>query len=135
MKHYTCHQWPFYDLGKGVQFADGRFSTDDPGQQKIIESNDKYEVFIWPVSPPAEKIEVKEEVVEMVHDKASEGGLSAPQQNDWEALGAGTQNQRRSGGEGREASPVLQELEELVRGSGIIGVEGKAGLGKAGKRR
>ena len=121
---YICQQWPFYDLGKGIQFEDGRFSTEDPGQREIIESNDKYMVFIWPVSPPLEK--------EEVNDQAGEGGLPAPQQDDREAARPGTEEQARSVPKGREESGVLQELEEIVRGSGIIGGKGKGVKSKSG---
>jgi hypothetical protein len=122
---YICQRWPFYDLGKGIKFVDGRFSTDDPGQIKIVESNDKYKVFIWPVSPPAEK--------EEVNDQAGEGGLPAPQQDDREAAWPSAEEREGSGPEGREEGGVLQELEEIVRGSGIIGGKGKAIQAKARK--
>jgi hypothetical protein len=129
MKEYACTQWPFYDLGKGIKFEDGRFATADPGQQEIIELNDKYMVFIWPVSPSA-----KEEVPV---DKAGEGGVPTPQQDDREAVGTCEVEPGSGLREGRETSNVLQELENIVLGSGIIGkVEGKQAKSphKAAKR-
>ena len=115
MKEYACTHWPFYDLGKGIRFEDGRFATDDPGQQEIIESNDKYMVFVWPVSPPAEK--------EVVDDKACEGGIPTPQQDDREAPRPSEIEPDGSVRQGREESPVFQELEDIVRGSGIVAVK------------
>ena len=117
MRVYACTQWPFYDLGMGVKFEEGRFSTDDPGQQKIIESNDKFMVFIWPVSPPAEK--------EAVSDQAGEGGVPTPQQDDRETTWPCEVEPGRSVPEGRETCGVLQELEEIVLRSGITGGKSK----------
>jgi hypothetical protein len=126
---YICPNWPFYDIGKGVKFEDGRFSTEDPGQKEIIESNDKFMVFIWPVSPPAER--------EEVNDQAGEGGLPAPQCDDRETTWPSEEVLEGGLQQGRETCGVLQELEELVRGSGIIGGEGGSKQPKArgkGKR-
>lgn len=108
---YICPTWPFYDLGKGVKFEDGRFSTGDPDQISFIESNDKYKVFIWPVSLPA----VKEEA----HDKASERRVSAPQQDKRKATRPSKKVKERSVVKGRKPRGVLQELEDIVRKSGI----------------
>jgi hypothetical protein len=126
---YYCLQWPFYDLGKGIKFEDGRFSTDDPGQIEIIEANDKFKVFIWPGSPPVAVEEVE------ANDKASEGGIPTPQHIDGEASGACEEIREGSVQQGREEGSVFQELEELVRGSGIIGGKDQKPVTIKGRKR
>lgn len=54
-KTYLCEQWPFLSV-QHLQFQDGRFTTDNPADQAIIEGLDYYGVQVTleePERPPA----------------------------------------------------------------------------------
>lgn len=55
MKRYTCERFPFYGIliKPPIRFVNGVFSTDNPVQQKAIESHNYYGHIIKPaVAPP-----------------------------------------------------------------------------------
>ena len=114
MKEYACPRYPGYSIGRSIQFVNGRLKVEDPKLIRQIESNDWYRVFIWPADGR-----------DYNDDQASEGGIPTPQQEDGKAAGSGEVEPGIGVPEGREESPVLSELEELVRGSGIVGGKGK----------
>lgn len=44
-KVYVCERYPFYEIGK-IKFKHGRFVTDRPEDQALIEGSDWYGVYI-----------------------------------------------------------------------------------------
>ncbi len=47
---YQCSRWPRLNIGKRVRFEAGYFETEDPELQRAIESNEAYQVQIFPVN-------------------------------------------------------------------------------------
>ncbi len=115
-KEYICPRYPGYSIGRHIKFEEGWYRVEDPELIRQIESNDWYRVFIWPADGK-----------DFGDDKESEGRIPAKEQIETGAQpGAGEGNSGSGEGFGREESPVLSELEELVRGSGIVGRKGKS---------
>ena len=44
-KTYICNNWPFLTVG-GIQFRDGRYSTDNENVQRMIESRGYYGIHV-----------------------------------------------------------------------------------------
>jgi hypothetical protein len=155
MKEYICPRWPEYSLSGKVKFVGGWFRTDELALQELIESNDQFGVRIWDASGEAhhgkETISAPETSGETeagssgetlrreVSDdgQSGEGGFPTLQQDPaGSPAGASAPLGGGRDAEGRETGHVFQELEEIVRGSGIIGSEGgevKPGSRKKGK--
>lgn len=117
MKEYICHRWPEYRIGNKVKFSGGWFKTSDPEAMKVIESNDWYGVFIFPAD--GKGLEKKGSKEKKASDKEGGGGLSASLEDNGETARPGAEELQGCSKQGRETGSVFQELEELVRGSGI----------------
>ena len=127
MKEYICPRFPYYKIGNTAKFENGWFRTEDPEAIKAVESNSWYRVFIWPADGADAvgkngKVTIPKKKKAKANGKESKGGLPASLPLDGEAARPGPQEQESGNGTGRKESPVLQELEELVRGSGIVSV-------------
>jgi hypothetical protein len=136
LKEYICPRWPEYGIGMHVKFVDGWFRTDNPELQALVESNDMYGIRIWNAAGegyyadqrPEEEAETVGEGGEgqapeegQVGGEEGEGGLPASQpEGPHKGAGASKVKPGRGDGEGRKASPALSEIEELVKGSGIL---------------
>jgi hypothetical protein len=133
IKEYICTRWPNYSISGKVQFVEGRFATDNPALQSLVESNDMWEVCVWDVSgeshgkkaePEAEAGADSEALRGQVDDQEGRIGLPPLQQVAAESsIRTSAEVCGGSDGEGREESPAFQafgELEELVVGSSIL---------------
>lgn len=115
MKEYVCPRYPGYSIGRYIQFDNGRLKIEDLELIRQIESNDWYRVFIWPADGK-----------DYNDDKASEGGFPPLQHIETRpSAGAGEGDGGGSEEQGREEGHVFQELEEIVRGSGIVSGKGR----------
>lgn len=118
LKEYACPRYPGYSIGAKIKFEKGRFRTEDPALIRQIESNDWYRVFVWPADGKD-------------YGQEDEGRIPPILEEDRQAAGSDEGNPGAGDEDGREEGPVLSELEELVRGSGIASGKGKKDKPKA----
>ena len=132
LKQYICPRWPDYAIGMRVKFVDGWFITDNPELQALVEGNDMYQIRIWNAEGEANAIQEEAQTLGeggegqapqgQVSDQVGKGGLPASQpEGPHKGAGASKVKPGRGDGEGREARSALSEVEELVKGSGILG--------------
>ena len=142
MKEYFCHQWPEYSISGKVRFVNGWFRTDDPDLIAIVRSNDMFGVYIWDASGEDHVKETKTEagadseaLREVSHDDQERGEGIPPlqQESTGQTSRAGAVIPGGSNQQGRETGHVFQELEEVVRGSGIIGGKGRKEQPRSGE--
>ena len=60
-KGYGDNRYPFWQIGDLVKFENGRFETDDPALQALIESRPEFGVHIHPRETAAEIAALEEE--------------------------------------------------------------------------
>src|SRR5689334_13797540 len=53
IRHYACNKYRSYSI-RNHYFVNGKFETDDPDVQRLIENADGYGVFIHPVETAEE---------------------------------------------------------------------------------
>ena len=69
MKAYVCNRHKSLMIRNVIQFENGLFETDYPDLQALVESNDLWEIHIWPRDLPPEVAELHE-----VEDQGAQGG-------------------------------------------------------------
>ncbi len=147
LKTYICPRWPEYSLSGKIKFEGGWFKTEDSALQELIESNDMWEVYIWDATGESHvrKTETtpeagtdSEALREEVSNDGQEGGEGLPavlEDRPKPAPRPRKGNGKRSDPKGRAPSDVFQELESVVRGSGLFSGQGGAiqpGFGEGG---